>query len=140
MSARGCARPSNNEFVLGNNLSSKHAPATPLSSNFRTKRLALLKFPQPVSASRRIGRLDASLIYSSTSNTWVHEASLLSRTPKDAEMDSPLPQIPLNPIKRSVEHREQMQRYVLLVKTLQIIVVSKQFNCRFRLCSNTMIY
>ncbi len=29
--------------------------------------------------------------------TWVHEASLLSRTPRDADTDKPLPQMPLKP-------------------------------------------
>jgi len=44
-----------------------------------------------------MGSVDASAIYSQISNTCVHEASLLSRTPRDADIESPLPQIPLKP-------------------------------------------
>ena len=69
ISARGCALPSNNEFVFGNSLSSMHAPATPIFSNLETNLLALLKFPYPVSASRRIGTSVASLMNSNTSVT-----------------------------------------------------------------------
>lgn len=97
MSASGWARPSNNEFVFGNNLSSIHAPAMPRCSSLAISLLALLKFPYPVSASSSIGMSVASLMNSRTSTTCVQEASLLSRTPSCAEIDKPLPQIPLNP-------------------------------------------
>jgi len=49
-----------------------------------------------------LGMVVASLINSSTSNTCVHEASLLSLTPSAAEMESPLPHIPLKPASSAI--------------------------------------
>src|SRR5687767_5423963 len=46
--------------------------------------------------------LVTSLMNSRTSSTCVHEASLLSRTPRAAEMLRPLPQIPLKPASSTI--------------------------------------
>ena len=46
--------------------------------------------------------LDASLMNSSTSSTCVQLASLLSRTPSAAEIESPLPQMPLKPASSAI--------------------------------------
>lgn len=54
----------------------------------------------------------ASAINSTTSNTCVHEASLLSRTPSWAETDSPLAHMPGNPemlpVLRSFEYKQKV--------------------------------
>lgn len=86
-------------------------PATPLSSNLRTSLRALLKFPYPVSASSKMGIDVASLMNSMTSTTWVHEASLLSRTPSWADMDKPLPQMPLKPLHKVKSFIPQVSDY-----------------------------
>ena len=65
-----------------------------------------------MSASSSIGMSVASAINSTTSNTCVHEASLLSRTPSWAEIDSPLAHMPGNPemlpVLRSFENKQKV--------------------------------
>src|SRR3954470_10113217 len=90
------------EFVLGNSLSSMQTPATPRSHSFRTSRRTLLKLPKPVSPSTSIGIDVASAMNSSTSRNWVHDASLLSRTPRDAEIDRPDAQMPWKPASSTI--------------------------------------
>ena len=84
-------------FAFGKSLSSMQTPPRPRSPSFRTKRRMLLKLPWPVSPSTRMGRETASAMYSRTSITWVHDASLESRRPRLAEMDRPEAQIPRKP-------------------------------------------
>ncbi len=102
MSASGCAVPRIKLLVFGKSLSSMQTAATPRCSSLRTRRLMLLKLPYPVSPSRRIGTVVASAMNSMTSRTWVQLASLLSRTPSCAEIERPLPQIPLKPASSTI--------------------------------------
>src|SRR4051812_32888854 len=90
------------ELVLGNSLSSIQTPAIPRSHSFRTSRRTLLKLPKPVSPSTSIGIDVASAMNSSTSRNCVQEASLLSRTPSDAEIDSPDAQMPWKPASSTI--------------------------------------
>ncbi len=41
-------------------------------------------------------------MYSSISSTWVHDASLLSRNPSMADIDSPEAQMPANPASSTI--------------------------------------
>jgi hypothetical protein len=84
------------EFVFGNSLSSIHTPAIPRCSSFIISLRILLIFLYPVSTSSRICMLVASRIKSITSSICVQEASLLSRTPMEADKVKPLAHIPLN--------------------------------------------
>ncbi len=101
-SANGWFSPPINELVFGKSLSSMHTAAMSRCSNFFTSLRMLLKLPYPVSPSNKMGIVVASLINSSTSKTCVQEASLLSRTPRAAEMERPLPQIPLKPASSTI--------------------------------------
>src|ERR1700723_3238868 len=77
-------------------------PAIPRCSSLRTRRRGLLKLPYPVSPSSKIGKSLASAMNSSISTTCVQLASLLSRTPNCAEIDSPDAQMPLKPASRTM--------------------------------------
>src|SRR5918993_2681045 len=90
------------EFVLGKSLSSIQTPATLRSHSFRTSRRTLLKLPKPVSPSTSIGIDVASAMNSSTSRNCVQDASLLSRTPSEAEIDRPDAQMPWKPVSSTI--------------------------------------
>src|SRR5260363_348638 len=68
VSAKGCLSPMN-EFILGKPLSSKQIPGAPVRS----------------------------AILSTTSTTWVQDASLASRKPRLVDIESPDAHKPLNP-------------------------------------------
>src|SRR5260363_342822 len=96
VSAKGCLSPMN-EFILGKPLSSKQIPDAPRCHNLYARRRALLKFPKPESPSTRIGAPVRSAILSTTSTTWVQDASLASRKPRLVDIESPDAHKPLNP-------------------------------------------
>src|SRR3984885_2686840 len=102
ISASCCRSPFRKLLVFGNCLSSMHTPAIPRCSSLRTRRRRLLKLPYPVSPSSKIGKSLASAMNSSISTTCVQLASLLSRTPNCAEIDSPDAQMPLKPASRTM--------------------------------------
>src|SRR5260364_453117 len=85
-----------NEFILGKPLSSKQIPDAPRCHNLEARRRALLKFPKPESPSTRIGAPVRSAILSTTSTTWVQDASLASRKPRLVDIESPDAHKPLN--------------------------------------------
>ena len=101
ISASGWPWP-RNELVLGNSLSSIQTPAISRWHSLRTRRRILLKLPNPVSPSIRIGIEVASDMNSRISSTWVQDASLLSRTPSAVAMDRPDAQTPRNPASSTI--------------------------------------
>jgi hypothetical protein len=76
-------------------------PAIPLLE-LRTSRRTELKFPYPVSPSRRMGIRVLSLMNSAISTTCVQLASLQSRRPRLAAMERPLAQIPSKPASSTI--------------------------------------